>query len=80
MNVTVKISPRGTITLPRALRQRFVLKADDLLICEDTPAGILLKPASVLPTELYGPKRLAEFEACNNRSIASVFPDRRAKK
>lgn len=80
MTATIKISPRGTLTLPRELRRRFVLKPNDVLIAEATEAGILLKPASVLPSELYTEKRLAEFDAVNNREITAYFPARRRKK
>jgi len=79
MITTVKLTPRGTVTLPREFRRRYVLKTNDLLIAESTEQGILLRPASVLPTELYSEKRLAEFEKTNNREIAAVFPDRRKR-
>lgn len=80
MTTTVKLTPRGTVTLPRAFRRQYVLKANDLLIAETTDQGILLRPASMLPTELYSEERLAEFEAANNRAIAKFFPDRRRSK
>ena len=68
------------MTLPREFRRRFVLKPNDLLIAEAMEDGILLKPATVLPTELYTEKRIAEFEEKNNRELAGFFPDRRGKK
>jgi bifunctional DNA-binding transcriptional regulator/antitoxin component of YhaV-PrlF toxin-antitoxin module len=79
MITTVKLTPRGTVTLPRAFRRQFVLKANDLLIAETTDFGILLRPASILPTEMYSEKRIAEFEDQNNRAIAEFFPDRRKR-
>ncbi len=63
MEATLTLSNRGLITLPAKLRQAFGLKADDQLIAETTPEGILLRPAVTLPLELYSPERIQEFEA-----------------
>ena len=38
-------------------------KADDQLIAETTPEGLLLRPAVSLPVELYTPEREREFDA-----------------
>lgn len=58
---TLTLSQRGTLTLPKKLRQRYALKPDDLLIAEETNEGILLRPATALPVELYSDERIAEF-------------------
>jgi hypothetical protein len=50
------------------------------LIAETTEQGILLRPASVLPSEMYSEERIAEFDAKNNRDIAHIFPARRNQK
>lgn len=63
MKATVTISGRGVITLPAKLRQALGLKADDHLIAETTPEGLLLRPAVTLPVETYGPEREREFDA-----------------
>jgi AbrB family looped-hinge helix DNA binding protein len=62
MKATVTISSRGVITLPAKLRQALGLKADDQLIAETTPEGLLLRPAVTLPVELYTPEREREFD------------------
>ena len=62
MQATLTLSNRGLITLPAKLRQAFGLKADDQLIAESTPEGILLRPAVTLPLELYSQARMQEFE------------------
>ena len=80
MRTTVKLSTRGTITLPRGMRNALALKGDDILVAETTAAGILLRPASVYPTEIYTDEQLAVFEEENNRAIQGIFPDRRGKK
>jgi AbrB family looped-hinge helix DNA binding protein len=41
MKATVTITSRGVITLPAKLRQALGLKANDQLIAETTPEGLL---------------------------------------
>ena len=44
------------------LREALGLKADDILIAETTPEGLLLRPAATLPVEMYSAKRVHEFD------------------
>jgi len=62
MKATVTITSRGTVTLPARLRQALGLKADDRLVAETTPEGLLLRPAVTLPIEIYSPGREREFD------------------
>ncbi|HEX6016961.1 MAG TPA: AbrB/MazE/SpoVT family DNA-binding domain-containing protein [Burkholderiaceae bacterium] len=62
MKATVTITSRGVVTLPAKLRQALGLKADDQLIAETTPEGLLLRPAVTLPVEIYTPQRESEFD------------------
>jgi hypothetical protein len=52
------------------------LKADDQLIAETTPQGLLLRPAVTLPLELYTPERVQEFDAAE-ADLAAVLPKRK---
>jgi AbrB family looped-hinge helix DNA binding protein len=61
MKSTLTVNGRGDITLPAKMRDAIGLKADDTLIAEITPEGILLRPAMSLPVEIYTRKRLREF-------------------
>lgn len=63
MTVTVTVTSRGIITLPAKLRQAMRLKAQDQLIAEITPEGLLLRPAVTLPVEMYTLEREREFDA-----------------
>ena len=63
MKATLTVTSRGVITLPAKLRAALSLKADDQLIAEMTPEGILLRPAVTLPIELYSAAREREFDA-----------------
>lgn len=62
MKATLTITSRGVVTLPAKLRAALGLRADDQLIAETTPEGLLLRPAVTLPIEIYSPQREAEFD------------------
>ena len=63
MKATVVVNNRGVITLPAKLRQALGLVANDHLIAETTPEGLLLRPAIVVPIETYTREREREFDA-----------------
>ena len=56
------MTSRGVVTLPAKVRREMGLKADDQLIAETTPEGLLLRPAVTLPIEIYSKKRIREFD------------------
>jgi AbrB family looped-hinge helix DNA binding protein len=62
MKATLTLTSRGVVTLPAKLRRALGLKADDQLIAETTPEGLLLRPAVTLPVEIYSEKRVREFD------------------
>lgn len=61
--MTVTVNSRGVVTLPAKLRRAMGLKADDQLIAQTTPDGLLLQPAITIPVELYTSARIREFDA-----------------
>jgi antitoxin PrlF len=61
MKATLTLTNRGVVTLPAKLRRALGLRADDQLIAEMTPEGLLLRPAVTLPVEIYSEKRIREF-------------------
>jgi antitoxin PrlF len=63
MKTTLTINSRGVVTLPAKLREALGLQADDQLIAETTPEGLLLRPAVTLPIETYTLAREREFDA-----------------
>ena len=63
MKATLTVTSRGVVTLPARLRQALGIRADDQLIAETTPEGLLLRPAITLPVEIYSEKRIREFDA-----------------
>jgi AbrB family looped-hinge helix DNA binding protein len=62
MKTTLTITSRGVVTLPAKLRKALGLNAEDQLIAETTPDGLLLRPAVTLPIEIYSEKRIREFD------------------
>ncbi len=62
MKTTLTVTSRGVVTLPAKLRRALGLKADDQLIAETTPEGLLLRPAVTLAVEIYSEKRIREFD------------------
>ena len=78
MKTTVMVTSRGVITLPAKLRQALGLKADDILIAETTPEGLLLRPSVTLPVEIYSDKRVREFDEAEAELKKAL--DRKKKK
>ena len=62
MKTTLTVTSRGVVTLPAKLRNALGIKADDHIIAEATPEGILLRPAVTLPIEMYSTARIGEFD------------------
>lgn len=62
---TTKVGKRGTITIPARLRRRFGIREGALLIAEERKEGVLIRPAAVVPIEIYTPARRAAFLLSN---------------
>jgi len=77
MKAALTLSSRGTLTLPAKLRKTLGLKADDQLIAETVPGGLLLRPAVTLPVELYTAERIAEFDAEEAQLANLLLPKKR---
>jgi AbrB family looped-hinge helix DNA binding protein len=61
---TVKLGRNGQLSLPRAVMKRLHLQGNETLILDVSDDGVIqLRPAAVLPVEMYTPERIAEFES-----------------
>ena len=60
-----RIGKRGTFVIPAKLRRIFGMGEGSEVIVEETPEGILIRPAITVPLEIYGPERKAEFLLSN---------------
>ncbi|MBC7336952.1 MAG: AbrB/MazE/SpoVT family DNA-binding domain-containing protein [Clostridia bacterium] len=57
----VRVGKRGAVVIPAALRRAYGLKEGSIVVAEPAEGGILLRPAAVLPVEVYTAERKAEF-------------------
>ncbi len=73
-----KVGRRGTIVLPAKLRRRLGIEEGSLVVAEEREDGILIRPATVLPVEIYTPERRAEF-LLNNAVAAHDYQRARAE-
>jgi len=80
MRASITITSRGVITLPAKLRKALGLHADDQLIAEVTPEGLLLRPAVTLPVEVYTPEREREFDASEAELAEALQAPSRARR
>jgi AbrB family looped-hinge helix DNA binding protein len=61
---TTFLTERGTLTLPANIRKSLGLSGKQQMIVETTDTGeIILRPAALVPIELYSEDRIAEFAA-----------------
>lgn len=73
MTSLLKVSSRGTMTLPKRLRDKFGLKGAGKLVAEETPLGVLLRGGRKNgKVEIYTSARLAEF-AQGERDLEAFF-------
>ena len=63
--VAGRVGKRGTIVIPAKLRRQFHLEEGAYIIVEACDEGILIRPASLHPVELYTPERKAQFLLMN---------------
>jgi AbrB family looped-hinge helix DNA binding protein len=74
MELTVTLSTKGQLILPKSIRQQRRWEAGTRLIVEETAEGVLLKPAPIFdpasPEDVFGslkvsgpPKTLEEMDA-----------------
>jgi AbrB family looped-hinge helix DNA binding protein len=60
-----RIGKRGTLVIPARLRVMFGLEEGTEVVIEAAADGVLIRPAVIVPLELYGPERRAEFLLTN---------------
>jgi AbrB family looped-hinge helix DNA binding protein len=60
-----KVGKRGSVIVPARLRRKFGIEEGGLVVAEERPEGILIRPAAAIPVEVYSPERKAEFLLSN---------------
>lgn len=74
MKREVTITERGNLTIPAVFRKALGLRGNDRMIIEDTKDGLLLRPAVLVPIEMYSDERIAEFES-DQEAVAERLPE-----
>lgn len=70
MSEPTRVGKRGTIVLPAKLRKRYGFDEGTMIVAEEGEYGVLLRPAAVIPVEIYSPERKAEFLVANATDAA----------
>ena len=65
MTEATKVGKRGVVVLPAKMRRRYGIEEGSMVVAEESPYGILVRPAIVMPVEIYTPERKAEFLLSN---------------
>ena len=66
VTATSKVGKQGMVVIPTSLCRRFGLEEGSFVIAEGREDGILIRPAEMLPVEIYTPERKAEFLLSNS--------------
>lgn len=56
-----RVGKRGAVVIPSELRRSFGIDEGSIVLFERRSDGILIRPAEVVPVEVYAPERKAEF-------------------
>ena len=70
----IRIGKRGTVVIPADARRRYGLEEGEMLVMEESAAGLLLKPVRAYEVEVYTPERQAEF-LLNNAVTAAEYDE-----
>ena len=57
----IKVGKKRAVIIPARLRRKYGFEEGSHLIVEGRPEGVFLRPAVILPVEIYTPQRKAEF-------------------
>ena len=66
MPTTLVVSNRGQITLPAVIRKRLGIRSGDVLILEDRPDQLVLRPGMVLEVQRYTDEEIAAWDAADS--------------
>jgi AbrB family looped-hinge helix DNA binding protein len=67
MTKIVSVNGRGSLTLPKDVRNRLgIAKGGQVILDVNESGEVSLRPGAVFPVEIYSEVRIKEFEAMNN--------------
>jgi AbrB family looped-hinge helix DNA binding protein len=56
-----KVGKRGTVVIPAKLRRRYGIEEGSVVLVEEGPDCVVIRPAATVPVEIYSPERRAAF-------------------
>ncbi|MDL1951651.1 AbrB/MazE/SpoVT family DNA-binding domain-containing protein [Acidobacteria bacterium ACD] len=59
MGEPARVGKRGAVVIPARLRRRFGIADGTLVVFDEAPDGVLIRPAVAFPVETYSPERKA---------------------
>ncbi len=70
MTKVVKVNQRGTLTLPREVREKLgIIRGGQLVVDVDENGAVVLRPEDVLPVEIYSEAQIKEFQQLNESPL-----------
>lgn len=69
MNRIISINEQGAIALPQDLVEKYGLEAGGQIIIEESEAGLILRPGTKFPVEIYSDERVEEFRQQNEDEL-----------
>lgn len=66
MNTILQVNPRGSLTLPKAVRKALgISQSGGIVMLNVRENEVVLQPTAVFPVEMYTDARVAEFDAAD---------------
>jgi AbrB family looped-hinge helix DNA binding protein len=69
MERIISINERGTITLPKDLRNKYGFEAGSQIVIEESEEGLILRPGITFSVEIYSDQRIEEFQQQNEAEL-----------
>jgi len=77
MTKVINMNARGTLTLPKGMRQRLGLKVGCQVVAEETAKGVLIRLCVMLPIETATNRRRAKIEDADVQIFRRHSPRKR---
>ena len=65
MGEPARVGRRGTVVIPARLRKKFGMEDGSSVLVDESPEGVVIRPAVTVPVEVYTLERKAEFLLTN---------------
>lgn len=69
MSRIISVNEQGAIALPQDLIKKYGLEAGGQIIIKESEAGLILRPSTRFPVEIYFDERVEEFRQQNEDGL-----------